>query len=66
MDVNQTYWGNLFVVFTYIKLLHCIPETYLILHADYISKKLETTFFFKRPLNFKDGKSKRGRVNVVQ
>ena len=65
MDVTGTYWGNLFVVFTYIKLLHCIPETYIRLHANYISKKLET-FFLKRPLNFKDGKSKRGRVNVVQ
>lgn len=54
MDVNQTYWGNHFVVYTYIKSLCCIPEAYIILYANYISKTLETTFFKKRVLNFKD------------
>ena len=57
MDVKQTYWGNHFVVYTYIKSLHCISEAYIILYANYISKKLEL-FFFKTLLNFKDGKSK--------
>ena len=27
MDVNQTYCGNHFAIYAYIKALYCIPKT---------------------------------------
>ena len=38
-DVNQTYSGDHFAVYTNIEPLHCIPETYIMLYVNYPSIK---------------------------
>ena len=35
MDVNQTYCGDNFTIYTNIASLHCTPETNIILHVNY-------------------------------
>ena len=39
MNVNQTYSGNCFTIYTNIEPLCCTPETNIMLHVDYILKK---------------------------
>ena len=37
MDVNQTYCGDHFAIYTNIESLRCIPETNIMLYGNYIS-----------------------------
>ena len=41
MDVNKTYCGGHFAVYTYIESLCCTPKTNKMLYVSYISIKLE-------------------------
>lgn len=40
-DVNETYCGNHFAVYTYAKALRYVPLSHTVLHVNYISLKLE-------------------------
>ena len=39
MDGNQTYCGDHFAMYTNIESLCCIPETNVMLYANYIAVK---------------------------
>lgn len=47
MDVNYTYCGDHCVIYTSIKLLHCTPETSIMLCQLYLSKKIISRKNFK-------------------
>ena len=42
-DVNQIYYGDHFAIDTNIKSLHCIPETNIMLYANYKKQKRKQT-----------------------
>ena len=44
-DVNQTYCGDHFGIYTNTQSLCCTPETNIMLYINYISKKRETSSF---------------------
>ena len=37
MDVNQTYYGNNFAIYTNIAKLCCVPETNIMVYVNYTS-----------------------------
>lgn len=41
MDVNQTYWGDYFAIYTNIKLLYCTSETNIV-HQLHLNKRIKT------------------------
>ena len=44
MDINQTYCGDHFTIYTNIKSLYYTPETNIILYANYTSIKNKTEY----------------------
>lgn len=48
-DINQTYLGDYFTVYTNIKSLYHIPEINIVLYANYTSIKIKNIkhFFIK-------------------
>ena len=40
MDVNKTYHGNHFTIYTYIKSSCCTTKTNTVLYVSYVSLKL--------------------------
>ena len=48
MDINQTYCGDHFVIYTNTESLYCIPETNIMLYVNYTSmKKTKRKMLFK-------------------
>ena len=41
MDVNETYYGHHFAIYTCNKSLCCAPKTNTMLYVNYVSIKLE-------------------------
>ena len=47
MDVSQSYCGDDFAIYTYIKLLCYTPETNRLLYFNYVSIPNQTKFWYK-------------------
>ena len=55
MDVNQTYCGDHFTIYTNIKSLCCIPETNIMLYVNYTS--ILKSYKFNRKIKIKSLKN---------
>ena len=54
MDINQTYYGDHFTIYTNIESLHCTPETNIMFCVNDTEKKKKKIINVKVRSKFKD------------